>query len=167
MADVAVLLDDGVGAGKPCTRRRPGGSRPRAARCGRNRRAAMPRADIAARPTITSPISTAPDGRRPRVDHRHDAVDGVDWHYPLTPSHQGQHVVLRDDRAVLVGHRAVPAHLAVSGSRAVFCLQVSATDRVARIDRRQKAQIVDAVVRQHRPGVRVDEQAGGEAERIK
>ena len=44
--------------------------------------------------------------------------DEIEGELPATPTaqrlrHQRQHVILRDDLCILVGHRAVPAHLAI------------------------------------------------------
>ena len=64
----------------------------------------------------------------------------------------------------------VPAHLAVARPRraGLICLAVSVTvSSVARLDRGQEAQVVQAVVGQHRPGLRVDEQPGGRSDRIR
>ena len=97
-----------------------------------------------------------------------DAVDGVDLgHVRPLLLHQGQHVVLGDHAAVLVGHGAVPADLAVALglARGLLLAGQRHLQRVAGVDRGEEAQVVDAVVGQHRPGVGVDEQAGGRARR--
>ena len=77
---------------------------------------------------------------------------------------QRQHVVRRHRVAVAVGHHGVPADLAVVGVRARGDLLDGQRhrDRVAGLDRGEEAQVVDAEVGQHRAGVGVDEQPGGQ-----
>src|SRR6266480_3362609 len=77
---------------------------------------------------------------------------------------QGQYVVGGHRLAVLVGHVRVPAHLAVPGVLArddlLACQRHG--QLVARVDRREEAQVLQAVVGQHGTGIGLDEQPGRE-----
>ncbi len=71
-----------------------------------------------------------------------------------------QHVVLCDDLVILVRDLGVPAHLAVARVAAQGLLLAGEPHghRVVVIERRQEAQIVDAVIREHGPEIGIDEQ---------
>src|SRR6478672_307182 len=77
----------------------------------------------------------------------------------------GQKVVGRDQLGLLIEHLNRPAHLA--GVLRLDRLGSDAelhADRIARIERCQEAQILEARVGQHRARIGIDEQAGGEAQ---
>src|SRR4051812_5039258 len=67
---------------------------------------------------------------------------------------QGEHVVRRDRVAVAVGDQGVPTHLTVvsGGSWGDLLDGQGHRDLVAGLHRGEEAQVVDAEVRQHRPG---------------
>src|SRR5215472_7891617 len=67
---------------------------------------------------------------------------------------QGQHVVGRHRLAILVGHVRVPAHFTVPGvlARGYLLAGQRHGQLVAWVDRREEAQVLQAVVGQHRTG---------------
>src|SRR5262249_10866260 len=81
----------------------------------------------------------------------------------LALAHHGEHVVVGDRLAVLVGDGGIPAHLAIAGAGAQRLLLAGEAhaDAIAGLDGPGEAQRVDAVVGEHRTDGRVDEQARG------
>src|SRR5690606_2320213 len=96
-----------------------------------------------------------------------DAASGVLHTGPLGfRRHHREHVVGRDQLAVLVRDLGVPATLAVTLPLAQRLLLAGDAhlQGVAVVDRFREAQVVEAVVGEHGPERRLDEQAGGEGD---
>jgi hypothetical protein len=77
---------------------------------------------------------------------------------------QGQQLIGGHRLVVLVGHADIPAHLTVPGVLARDDLLAGQRhgQLVARVDRREEAQVLQAIIGQHRTGIRLDKQPGRE-----